>query len=271
MNLRPETPATVSYVDTGAVRLAVTRYDGEGPPLLLLHGIGSNHTSWWPVIDALARDFRLFAPDWRGHGASEKPDSGYLIEDYAADLAGLIHALELDVPLVMGHSLGGMVVLHWASRERHSARKLAIEDSPLRRHDDVAGLFDSWIALASQPADLTEAHYAREFPQWTAAECRRRAETITSTHLGVFTELRDHNLQDEGSDRIAPLATIDVPTLLVHGDLDTGGMVHPDDAGRFAMTVPAATVHRIRGGSHSLHRDHSAAFLDAVVPFLRAD
>ena len=271
MNHHPNTPSTTSLVEAGTVTLAVTEYAGDGPPLLLLHGIGSNHTTWWPVVDALAERFRLIAPDWRGHGKSTKPETGYLIENYAADLAGLVTTLGLERPRVMGHSLGGMVALEWARTHSGSARKLVIEDSPLRRHDDVAGLFDGWIALASQPVELTATHYARDYPHWSAEECRRRAETIHSAHLGVFSELRDRNLTDDGSDRIAPLATIDVPTLLIHGDIDTGGMVHEEDAHRFERTVQAAVALRIPGGSHSLHRDQTAAFLDVVVPFLRAN
>ena len=268
MDHQPKTLSSTNHVAAGTVTLAVTEYAGDGPPLVLLHGIGSNNTTWWPVIDALAQRFRVIAPDWRGHGASGRPDTGYLIEDYATDLAGLLPAFGLEHPLVMGHSLGGMVALQWASTHPDSARKLVIEDSPLRRHHDVAGLFDGWIALASQPVELTIAHYAREYPHWTPAECRRRAETIQSAHLGVFTELRDRNLADDGADRIAPLAPIDVPTLLVHGDVETGGMVLQEDADRFGCTAPNAIVRRIVGGSHSLHRDQTAAFLDAVVPFL---
>jgi N-formylmaleamate deformylase len=267
----PQTRFVTSLVDAGTATLAVTQYAGNGRPLVLLHGIGSSHTTWWPVIDPLARHFRLIAPDWRGHGASDKPDLGYLVEDYAADLDGLLRGLGLDRPLVLGHSLGGTVALHWASNHPGSARRLVVEDPPLRRHEDVGGLFDSWIALASQPVEQTAAYYAREYPHWSPEECLRRAETIASVHLGVFTELRDRNLHDDGMDRITPLAAIDVPTLLVHGDVETGGMVPEKDAQQFAQTIPNATVRRIPGGSHSLHRDHVSQFLDAVLPFLIED
>lgn len=268
MNRYPVTAPRTSSIDVGGATLSVTEYEGGGAPLLLLHGIGSDHSSWWPIVDPLASRFRVIAPDWRGHGASEKPEHGYLIEHYANDLAGLVCALELDRPHVMGHSLGGMVALRWASMHRRSARRLVIEDSPLRRHHDVAGLFDGWISLASQPIEMIADHYAREYPHWTADECSRRARTIASTHRNVFIELRDRNLQDDDSDRIAPLASIDVPTLLVHGDVESGGMVEPADADRFGRTVAGSTVVRIPGGSHSLHRDRADEFLAVVTPFL---
>jgi pimeloyl-ACP methyl ester carboxylesterase len=223
------------------------------------------------VVDALAERFTLYVPDWRGHGASDKPETGYNIADYVVDLHHLLRALELERPLIMGHSLGGIVALYWASRFSGSARKIVAEDAPLRRDPNAVERFDGWIALASQSPEATAAYFAREYPHWSAEECRRRAETITSTHLGVFTELKERNIRDDGANRISPLATIDVPALLVYGDVEYGGMVPAEDAARFVQTVLAATIQQIPGGSHSLHRDQTDAFLDAVVPFLLSE
>jgi pimeloyl-ACP methyl ester carboxylesterase len=270
MDRAPETPSLVNRVQVGDISLAVTEYEGDGPPLFLLHGIGSNHTTWWPVIDHLAEHFRLIVPDWRGHGASDKPDAGYLVRDYATDLNGLLNAYGFEQPMVMGHSLGGMSTLSWATRHPNKARRIVIEDAPLRRHPNVQELFDGWISLATQPLEMTAAHYARDYPSWTPEECRRRAATLAATNLSVFTELRDHNLRDDGSDRIAPLATIQSPLLFVHGDVESGGMVPLEDAERIGATIPSATVKRIHGGSHSLHRDCTKEFVATVVPFLLA-
>ncbi|MCC6792753.1 MAG: alpha/beta fold hydrolase, partial [Thermomicrobiales bacterium] len=73
----PQTIPIAHRIRVGQIALAVAEYPGDGPPLLLLHGIGSSGASWWPVIDSLAERFRLFVPDWRGHGASDRPDAGY--------------------------------------------------------------------------------------------------------------------------------------------------------------------------------------------------
>jgi pimeloyl-ACP methyl ester carboxylesterase len=254
-------------IHTGQIDFAVAEYASDGPPLVLLHGIGSSGATWWPVIDALVQHFHLIVPDWRGHGASGKPERDYAIDDYVADLAGLVDACDLGSPLVMGHSLGGMVALSWARRNPTRARRLVVEDSPLRRHHDPQTLFDGWIALAAQPVEETAAHYRTQNPHWTEEESRRRAENLAATHASVFTELRDASLVDH-SDRIGPLAVIESPTLLVHGDVETRGMVPVEDAARFAATLPNATVVRIPGGSHSLHRDHRDTFLQIVVPFL---
>jgi N-formylmaleamate deformylase len=270
MDHSPITPSAVSHIQAGSATLAVTFYEGDGKPLVLLHGIGSSGTTWWPVIDDLAKRFRLIVPDWRGHGGSEKPTSGYLIQDYASDLAGLLDALDLERPMIMGHSLGGMITLQWASKHPNGAGRLVIEETPLRRHPNVVEVFDGWIMLATQPVEQTAAYYSREYPHWTPEECRRRAEKITSTNLAVFTELRDRNLRDEVPDWFGPMTTIGAPTLLVYGELEAGGMVSVEDAARFEQTVPNSIVCKILGGSHSLHRDNVEEFLAIVVPFLTA-
>lgn len=263
----PLSPGISTRVTAGPISLAVTTY-GAGPDAILIHGIGSRGVSWWPVIDALAGRFRLHVVDLRGHGESDKPQSGYLVPDYARDLEQLRLALGIERPLIVGHSLGGIVTLHWATRHPERAAAIVIEDSPLRAADDVEGLFGGWIALASSSADDAAAHYKRQNPLWSDEECVRRAISITSTALSVFTELRDRNLADPGANRIAPLAAIKSPALLIHGDSQTGGMVPLEDAEKFGATVTNSTVVRIPGGTHSLHRDQTEAFLAAVIPFL---
>lgn len=275
MAIPPTTPCRTDRIAVGPVALAVATYGGPepgAPTLVLLHGIGSRAVSWWPVVDDLAAHFRLVAVDLRGHGDSDKPAAGYLLPAYAADLDGLLAALGLDRPLLLGHSLGGLIALTWAVDHPDAAAAIALEDTTLRGGPALAPAFDGWLALSRLTPAQAAAHYAREHPEWTAEECCRRAESITAVAPAVFAELRDDNLRavaDGGSgDRIAPLAGIRSPLLLVHGDLEAGGMVHPDDATRLAVTVPNARVVRIPGASHSLHRDRPRAFLDAVVPFL---
>jgi pimeloyl-ACP methyl ester carboxylesterase len=256
-------------VDVGRIALTVTEF-GNGPELVMLHGIGSRWTTWLPVIEQLATEFRLIMPDLRGHGDSDKPPGGYLLRDYAADLDGLLTSYGLTRPRILGHSLGGLIALVWATAQPDRALGIALEEPPLRSHPEAAARFDEWIALASMPVESVAAHYRRTYPDWSDDECRRRAVSITSTHPAVFTDLRDQSLGEPPEDRIASLAAIASPVLLVHGDVAAGGMVVPADAERFGAVVANARVVPIPGGSHSAHRDQTEAFLGAVLPFLRS-
>ncbi len=270
----PGTADTVTHrVHTNGTTLAVVEYPGPAgagadETVVSLHGIGSTGASWWPVVDGLGARFRLLVPDLRGHGGSSRPDRGYLLSDYAADLDGLLGAFGLADPLLLGHSLGGLVALEWARGQPDRARAIALEDAPLRGGPGVVPRFDDWIALSSMDPAGAAGHYAREYPDWSAEECRRRAEMITSVAPGVFTEMRTANLAPDQADRVATLAGISSPVLLVHGDLAAGGMVDLKDASRLVETLSDVRTVRIAGAGHSIHRERPEAFLAAVVPFL---
>ena len=87
---------------------------GEGPPLLLLHGIAGSYETWAPLIPALADDFTVIAPDMLGHGSSAKPRGDYSLGAYAAGARDLLLALGYETATVVGHSLGGGVAMQFA-------------------------------------------------------------------------------------------------------------------------------------------------------------
>ena len=214
MSGQPTSVARERRVNLGDISLHVTEYGADAEPLILLHGIGSRVQSWWPVVDELARHFRLIVPDHRGHGSSDKPSSGYLIPDYSRDLDALIGWYGIDRPTIVGHSLGGMITMNWAIRHPAQARKIVIEDSPLRRALDVEGLFNGWITLASMTVEEAAAYYAEQFPGWSDEEYQRRAVSITSTNLAVFDEMRAQNMRPDSVGRIALISVIESPTLV---------------------------------------------------------
>ena len=248
-------------VSVNGQEIALARF-GEGPALVILHGIGSRATSWAPVAEQLAAAYEVIAIDHRGHGASSHPATGYLIDDYTDRLG-------LKRPLVMGHSLGGMTTLEWARRHPDRAAAIVLEDAPMRRGGSgVEELFDGWIALSQMTVEEARARYAAENPDWSAVDIARRADAITSVAPGVFVELKANMLLQGGISMTPTYAGIVSPVLLVYGDVETGGMVPGFDATAFGGTVPNAELAHIAGGSHSLHRDSPEAFLAAADPFL---
>jgi pimeloyl-ACP methyl ester carboxylesterase len=255
-------------VPTNGIELSVAEYGISGPPLLLLHGIGSRYVSWFPVIDQLAAHFRLIAPDFRGHGDSDKPVSGYLHTDYAADLDGLVKALEIEQPSIIGHSLGAIVAYAWAGTNSSSAGKIVLEDPPTRTGPDDAALLDGWLTLASMTVVEAEKYYRERYPDWSAEDRYRRAISITSTSPAVFRELRDQSLTTGGIDRLSLLPAVETPLLIIYGELTHGGMSATEDVIRIEQSSPNARAVQIPGGGHSLHRDSTDAFLAAALPFL---
>lgn len=270
------TPAATSRehaISANGTSIVVTEFPAPGkPPLVLLHGIGSRGSSWWPVIDALADHFHLYQLDLRGHGASGKPEQGYAVEVFAEDLQGVLEALELDRPAVMGHSLGGLVTLYWASQHPAAASALVLEDPPLHTLPEILDAFDGWIQLASLPQEQAAAWYHQEYPHWTLEDCERRAEAISCTALGVFADLRAASAQAlelGDTDRTPILAGVQSPALLLRGNPEFGGMATLEDAARFQEFLPHGEVVEIMEAGHGLHRDATERFLEVVMPFLQ--
>ncbi len=87
---------------------------GSRPVVLLLHGLGCDHTTWEPVIESLSRRYTVIAPDLLGHGQSDKPRADYSVGGYANGMRDLITVLGIDKVTVIGHSFGGGVAMQFA-------------------------------------------------------------------------------------------------------------------------------------------------------------
>lgn len=272
MDGTPRSPVRPRRIRAGDVSLAVAEYPADGPPAVLLHGIGSRGVSWWPVIDGLTPYFHLYVLDLRGHGDSDKPAAGYDGADYAGDLEAALDVLHVERPRLIGHSLGALVSLAWAARHPARAAALVLEDPPLRTVPQTLGLLDEWLALAAMsPAAVAEV-YRDRYPAWNAEERARRAESITRTSPAVFLETRAgaELLLRQPGEPVTPLPADLPPTMLIAADVTAGGMLAPADVDAFAAAVPWAEIVRLPGAGHGIHRDFAAAFLAAVVPFLQA-
>ncbi len=266
----PPTPSRArQIVVDGDVPIHLQIHPGAGPALVLIHGITSSGDVWAPVLDALGEVFTPVTIDLRGHGGSGKPARGYLYDDYIDDLDRALDALGLERPLIAGHSLGGLVTLWWAARHPTRAPALVIEDSPLRSGEEFRPAFEGWLRLNALPLDELRAAYASERPHWKPEAIDARAHQMHATARPVIEELMADSMAHDGADRLAEIEHVESPVLFIHGDVDAGGMVQPDDIDAFERRLPNATVRRIPRGGHSLHVETPRAFLELAVPFLQ--
>src|SRR6266511_2076186 len=101
-------------VDAGGVWVHVRRFetgDSESRPLVLLHGLGASGAVWQSFARRLAPAWAAVAPDFRGHGGSDKPAGSYDPQTLARDVGNLLYGLAMDAAPVVGHSLGALVGL----------------------------------------------------------------------------------------------------------------------------------------------------------------
>ncbi|WP_018654410.1 alpha/beta fold hydrolase [Actinomadura flavalba] len=116
------------YRDIHGYRRAY-RLAGDGPPLLLVHGIGDSSGTWSHVLPMLAEHHTVIAPDLLGHGASAKPRADYAIGAFACGLRDLLTTLDIDRVSVAGHSLGGGVAMQFAYQFPERVERLALVGS----------------------------------------------------------------------------------------------------------------------------------------------
>jgi N-formylmaleamate deformylase len=264
-------PAWISGdIKANKIRLHYTRTGGAKPPLVLAHGFSDDGLCWTSVTRALEDTYDILMPDARGHGHSEAPAQGYGPVDHADDLAGVITALGIQRPILLGHSMGAATVLVLAGRHPGVPHAVVLEDPP------------AWWTNDSQPYDLqwrtqTQAWLAElrlhtleeivtferaEEPGWPEEDLLPWAESKLLLHPNVFRQ--DDRI---GVDWPAVLGKITCPILLITADPDRGSIVTVEQSESLRAMVPHVSIAHIAGAGHSIHRDQPARFLKVVQAF----
>ena len=107
------------------------RSGGSGPAVVLLHGYGETGDMWAPLAADLARDHTVIVPDLRGLGLSSKPTGGFDKKTQAADVDGLLTALNVRQADVVAHDIGNMVAFQFAAQHPERVRRLVLIDAPV--------------------------------------------------------------------------------------------------------------------------------------------
>lgn len=121
-------------------RLALhVRTLGNGPPLVLLHGLLGSERFWGAEYDQLATDHRVIAPDLLGFGRSPHPDHGYTADDHADAVAATLDGLGITTPaIIVGHSLGALIALRLAARDPARVTAIVAFGPPLYPDPEAA-------------------------------------------------------------------------------------------------------------------------------------
>jgi pimeloyl-ACP methyl ester carboxylesterase len=253
---------------------------GDGPPLVLLHaawtstgpagtGLGISYVDH---LTALARHFRVIAPDTRGSGATVHPGDAATFDVLTADIVALLDALDLDRVLIAGFSEGAatatLVSLHHPDRVGALVNHAGFDyfDS----HEDMAAQIR---AMFGGRPDATEADPAAaervvaEIPPMAATFAAMQADYDDAqgdgywrTYLGQFF---DRHVAPFGQ-TVDDLANLTVPTLILDGDRDWA--CSAELARRVYRTIPGAELAIIPGTGHEINR----AVIDAMIAFLVA-
>ncbi len=257
---------------------------GEGPVLLLVHGMAGTCESWGEVIEPLARDHTVIAPDLPGHGASEPGGGDYSIGALAAGLRDLLHTLGHDRATIVGHSLGGGVAMQFAYQYPEMVERLALvssgglgpEVSPVLRAAALPGA-NLFIAATAGPGsvvgsalgkglaaiglrpDPDVAEVARSYASLSDSD--RRAAFLATVRAVIGTD----GQRIDAADRLY-LAEA-VPVLIVWGADDSIIPVrHGEDAHE---AIPGSRLEAFEGVGHVPQLEAPGRFIIALESFLR--
>jgi pimeloyl-ACP methyl ester carboxylesterase len=265
----------------GGGGLRLTLYEGgkaAGPPIVFIHGFTGSYLSWERQLSGpLAAEFRLFAYDLRGHGASDKPLDSSNYKDgtlWADDLAAVISAKQLDRPVLVGWSYGGYVISDYLRRYGDKAiggvvfvgasTKLGTEEAAGYLTDEVLALFGDVLSPhLLESIDGTRA-LTRIFGDRLRGSLFERAYgSAMMVPPVVRAAMFDRQLDNDDV-----LTGILVPTLVMHGDADR--IVRLSAAIHTATTVPGAKLLVYNGVGHAVQIDAPQRFGRDLSEFVRA-
>ena len=268
-------PRLVTVPD--GARIAVFTFDGSAgarPPLLLVHGTASDHTTWRVSGPLLAESRAVFAIDRRGRGASGDGPA-YSIEREYEDVAAVAEALGREARGgvdVLGHSYGGRIALGAALRSTAIRRLIVYEGAPVHvRRGRVA-----YAQLGRLEAELAAGRPDRMLDRFLRAEVGFDNAALEAYHANPVwpdrvaaaerTLMRELRAETSPAAGLAALSAVRQPVLLVHGS-ESVDWFHRGTK-RLAARLADVRVLEIRGAAHAAHHTHPAEFVGAVVNFL---
>jgi pimeloyl-ACP methyl ester carboxylesterase len=258
---------------------------GQGPALLLLHGLGCTHRTWLPVLDSLARRYTVIAPDLLGHGASDKPRADYSLGAYANGMRDLLTVLGIDKATVAGHSFGGGVAMQFAYQFPERTERLVLvgsgglgpEVSPAVRAITTTGFHQVMGALTlpglrhvgalglkalsrtglKEFRDFDEvAEIYRSFADPAARAAIRHVVRAVVDWQGQIVTMADRAYLTEA-----------MPMCVIWGDEDR--VIPVSHAARAAELAPGARVEIMPNAGHFPHKDHPERFVKILNDFVR--
>ena len=236
---------------------------GAGSPLLFIHGLTFDRSTWGPIVDQLADRFTCVAVDLPGHGGSEGPPR--VLDEVALAIHHLLGELEIEPPVVVGHSMGGALAGIYAAH--HPVRGLVLVDqAPYVRpfagmvHQFEPALRGENFVAAFEPIRQTIGVERLPEPQRTSILAGQRIDQ--DLILGYWDELLNQT-PDELQARIdRDLEAISVPVLAVFGQtIDAATREH------LAGHLPAAEIEEWPGLGHMVHLMEPQRFASRLAQF----
>jgi pimeloyl-ACP methyl ester carboxylesterase len=236
--------------------------------LVLLPGPTDSWRSYEPVLEAITLSIRTVAVSQRGHGDSDKPLTGFRVEDFAADVVPLLDALGIERAVLAGHSGSCLVARRVAIDRPARIAGLVLEASPTTLHGD-AGLKAFVASVVSDLVDPIDPGFARSFVVDTSSEqvapavLDRLVAELLKVPARVWRETFAGLLN---YDDLGELGSVTAPTMLVWGDAD--GLVTREMQEQLAGRIPGGELLVYPGVGHTPRWEDPLRFASDVAAFV---
>jgi pimeloyl-ACP methyl ester carboxylesterase len=251
-----------------------TRYliEGQGPAVVLIHGVGARLENWDGVAEILAKHFMVLRYDLRGHGQSTRVPGPYSLPLFADDLRALLDHVGIGKAHIAGHSLGAMVAQMFTLRHGERVDRLALLSGVAGRTEEERERVAARIDLI-RSGDAGE-HFRRSVSRWfsdvfiaanperIAAYAARNAENDPDCYAAAYRVLALEDLDGE-------LEAISALTLIATGQHDLGS--NPRMSELMHRRIKGSTLRILPGLKHSILIEAPQVVARMFVPFFRAE
>jgi pimeloyl-ACP methyl ester carboxylesterase len=261
------------------------RRGGQGPVLLLLHGIAGSSRTWIPAMHLLQRDFTVLAPDFLGHGQSAKPLGDYSLGNHASGMRDFLQLLDIERVTVVGQSFGGGVAMQFAYQFPELCERLVLVDA------GGLGREVNWmLRLVTLPAaeyvmpvlfpafvcdwgdSVARFLHDRGVRNARAAEVWRSYRSLTDVENRRAFIRTMRAVIDPGGQSVSAVDRLYLaartPTLIVWGDQDK--IIPIVHAYRAHEAIPNSRLEIMEGVGHFPHAEDPVRFVEILTDFVRA-
>ena len=247
---------------------------GDGPPLLLIPGLGASRLSWWKQVEPLARTFRVISVDNRDAGDSAHATGAYTIADLADDAAQLIRELRLSSAFVMGWSMGTFIALELTLRHPALVKKLILVAGSAGGPTQTRATPELSALVRRSETEPIDARVRRTYPQLAGpGYMERHPEDLERLVWSQSTKPMPFPCYQRQLGAVLSwpgvalgLPRVSAPTLVIHGDQDP---LVPYPNGQFiASQIPGATLSTYVGVGHLPPIEAAERFNREVEEFL---
>lgn len=235
--------------------------EGEGAPLVLLHGWGCNAETFAAIRPHLAEHFRVLTLDLAGFGQSDEPKEVWGVEKYTRSVEALLQSEGVERPILVGHSFGGRVSIVYASR--NATRKIILVDAagvkPKRSFSYYRKVY-TFKAMKHLTRLLLGEKRAAEIIE------QRRAKAGSSDYSNATPMMRAILSRCVNEDLCHLMPKIEAPTLLFWGEYDTATPLA--DAKKMESLIPDAGLVTVAGAGHFSFLENTPLFLRVADSFL---